>query len=201
MAKSIKFYFDFSSTFSYIATHRIDELAARYGATVDWRVISLGHLFAAQNIVPPPTIPSKVKYLSIDFRRCCEFENLPSAIPTPFPPDVKIARQVFWYLKANSDSSARNFARAISRTLFGQGQPVSTPDQILRACSGEVPLSQEDISAAGQDSAVKAKLVDALNDAVADGMVGAPFFVLECEPFWGADRMAHLERRLKGQSP
>jgi 2-hydroxychromene-2-carboxylate isomerase len=41
-------------------------------------------------------------------------------------------------------------------------------------------------------------VVEAMDRARADGIIGAPFMVLDGEPFWGADRLDHLERRLAG---
>jgi 2-hydroxychromene-2-carboxylate isomerase len=193
MSAPIRFYFDFTSTFSYIAAHKIDDVAAKHGRAVDWRAISLGHLFHAQSIVPPPTIPTKLKYLSQDFQRSCEFAGLPCAMPKVFPPDVKLARLTFWALKAKDDASARVFARNVSMAIFGRGQEAATAQQ-LEQISG-VPVA--DIEAAAADSTAKRAVITALDDAVKDGMVGAPFFVLDGEMFWGADRLDHLERRLQ----
>lgn len=196
MAPPIIFTFDFNSTFSYIAIHRIDELAAKYGRSVDWRVISLGHLFHAQNIVPPPTIPAKLKYLAHDFARSCAFEGLPSAIPPNFPPDVKFSRLMFWHLKATNEPLSRQFAKTISSAIFGRGEDIVTPAQVAHVCRDLPGITVEAIEAAAADSANKRALVAALEAAVADGMVGAPYFMLDGEPFWGADRMGQLERRL-----
>ena len=46
--------------------------------------------------------------------------------------------------------------------------------------------------------AAKRAVVEAMDRARADGIIGAPFMVLDGEPFWGADRLDHLERRLAG---
>jgi 2-hydroxychromene-2-carboxylate isomerase len=197
MADPIRFYFDFNSTFSYIALHKIDELAGRYGRTVDWNAVSLGHLFQAQGIAPPPTVPAKFKYLAVDFARSCAFAGLPSALPPDFPPDVKLSRLMFWRLKARDDALARRFARAVSTAIFGRGEQVVSAAQVA-AAAREVPgVTVAEVEAAAGDGAAKRAVVAALNAALADGMVGAPFFVLDGEPFWGADRLDQLERRLK----
>lgn len=192
----ITFYFDFNSTFSYIAIHKIDELATKYGRDVDWRVISLGHLFQTQSIIPPPTIPAKFKYLARDFARSCEFAGLPSGLPPNFPPDVKFSRLMFWSLKAENDALARTFAKTISMAIFGRGEEVVTPEQIAHVCRDIPGITVDRIKASAADSAAKRSVITALEAAIADGMVGAPYFVLDGEPFWGADRMDQLERRL-----
>jgi len=197
MAEPIRFYFDFNSTFSYIAIHSIDTLAARFHRSVDWRVLSLGHLFQAQGIAPPPTIPTKLKYLSIDFARSCAFANLPCKMPPSFPPDVKLARFMFCHLKQKDERASHVFAKTVSMAVFGHGAEVATPAQLAAVCQGLPGVSVADIEAAAADPKAKSALVASLDAAVADGMVGAPFFVLDGEPFWGADRLGQLERRLE----
>lgn len=197
MAEPIRFTFDFNSTFSYIAIQRIDDLAARYGREVDWRCISLGHLFQAQSIAPPPTVPAKLKYLALDFKRSCAFEGLPCVMPRVFPPDVKLARLMFWHLKAKDEPLSRVFAKVVSMAIFGRGEDVITPDQLVATCKHLPGVTLAEVQAAATESATKRALVTALNDAVTDGMVGAPYFVLDGEPFWGADRLGQLERRLQ----
>ena len=45
MSQPIDFYFDFSSPYGYLASEKIDELAARHGRKVRWRPILLGVVF------------------------------------------------------------------------------------------------------------------------------------------------------------
>ena len=57
-------------------------------------------------------------------------------------------------------------------------------------------MSVTEITAAGADAAAKAAVLAALPEAQADGMIGAPFMVVDGEPFWGADRLDQLAARL-----
>ncbi len=196
MPSPIRFFFDFSSTFSYIATHKIDDLAARYGRTVEWSAVSLGHLFQAQGVTPPPMIPAKFNYLKIDFPRSCEFAGLPCQLPDPFPPDVKLARYAFWKLKARDEELSHAFARDIASAVFGRGQSVATAGDVAAACAGLLGVTPAEVEAAGNDMAAKRAVITAVEEAKAAGMNGAPYMLLDGEPFWGADRLDQLERRL-----
>jgi 2-hydroxychromene-2-carboxylate isomerase len=195
----IRFYFDFVSTFSYIAIQKIDALAAQYGRQVDWRAVSLGHVFQAQEISPPFLNPAKFKYLSVDFARSCELAGLPCKLPAEFPPGVKIARLAFWYLKARDENLSHAYARAIAMAIFGRGELVGTHDQIMAALKDVPQISAADIEAAATDAQARTAMTASLDDARADGMIGAPFMVLDGEPFWGADRLDQLAARLKAR--
>ncbi len=196
MAAPIRFFFDFTSTFSYIAVQKIDDLAARYGRAVEWSAVSLGHLFQAQGVTAPLNIPAKFKYLSTDFARSCEFAGLPHRVPDPFPPDVKLARYAFWRFKARDEALSHDFARAATSALYGRGQTIATAAEIFAACGSVPGVTEAEIAAAGTDSVAKRAVIAAVQAATALGINGAPYMILDGEPFWGADRLDHLERRL-----
>jgi 2-hydroxychromene-2-carboxylate isomerase len=196
VADPIRFFFDFTSTFSYIAMQRIDALAARYGREADWIAVSLGHLFQAQGVTPPPMIPAKLNYLKIDFARSCEFEGLPSALPDPFPPDVKLARYTFYRLKARDAALSHEFARRVAMAVFGRGERVDSIEAIVQACGDLSGVTRDDVAAAATDVGAKRAVLSAIDAAKDVGMNGAPYMILDGEPFWGADRLGHLERRL-----
>jgi 2-hydroxychromene-2-carboxylate isomerase len=80
---------------------------------------------------------------------------------------------------------------------FGQGGSITTFEEIADACA-HLGLSAADIEALATAPAAKRAVVEAMDRARADGIIGAPFMVLDGEPFWGADRLDHLERRLAG---
>ena len=195
MAAPIRFYIDFVSTYSYLAVHRIDALAARYGRAVDWNVVSLGHIFQELKITAPPFIPARRAYNTVDLLRSAEFAGIAFKLPEEFPFDAKLARYAFWSLKAKDTALARNFALAMMKRAFGEGGKIGTVIEIADACAS-LGLGVSDIEAAAADPAAKRAVVEAMHMARADGMVGAPFMVLDGEPFWGADRLDHLERRL-----
>ena len=71
MARIIEFYVDFISPFSYLAHHRLPDLAARYGFTIDYHVADLSELRRlAGNTGPRQTEqPLKLPYSRIDQKR------------------------------------------------------------------------------------------------------------------------------------
>jgi 2-hydroxychromene-2-carboxylate isomerase len=198
MAAPIRFFFDFSSTFSYIVVHKIDDLAARYGRGVDWSAVSLGHVFQAQGITPPPNIPAKFKYNALDVARSCAHAGLPCKFPAVVPPDVKLARYAFWRFKARDEALSHVFARAVMSAIFGQGLSVATAPEIAAACANIPEVTEAEIAAAGADMAAKRAVVSAVDTAISEGMIGAPYMIVDGEPFWGADRLDFVERKLAG---
>jgi acyl-coenzyme A thioesterase PaaI-like protein len=60
-----------------------------------------------------------------------------------------------------------------------------------------VPVTIDEIRAAESDARAQQDMDRAFRQALVDGMFGAPFMVCDGETFWGADRLDHLEFRLK----
>ena len=77
MDKTLDFWFDFSSPYSYIANEWIDALAARHGRMVRRHAILLGVTFAAAELKSPVSYPIKREYSIRDFARSARYEGLP----------------------------------------------------------------------------------------------------------------------------
>jgi 2-hydroxychromene-2-carboxylate isomerase len=67
----------------------------------------------------------------------------------------------------------------------------------LKALAAEQGLDAEAAEAAWNDPVWKARLKQANDEAIAAGVFGAPFFVVDGEPFWGNDRRPQIERWLE----
>ena len=196
MKTPIDFYFDFSSPYSYIASEWVEALAARYGRTVHWHAILLGVTFQAAELKSPVAYPIKREYSLRDFRRSARFEGVPYTQPEEFPIPTQNAARVFWWLHDSQGSSqATAWARAGLRAYFTRGVMLSQPEALktLAATSG---LDAQQAEAAWGDPQWKARLKRANDEALAAGVFGAPYFVVDGEPFWGNDRKAQIERWL-----
>ena len=196
MPSSIDFYFDFSSPYSYIASEWIEALAARHGRTVHWKAILLGATFQAAELRSPVEYPIKREYSLHDFERSARFAGVPLKIPDKFPIPTQNAARLFWWLHDKEPATACHWARHCLRAYFARGVDLSDADA-LRGLAAEFGLDPDAAQAVWTDPACKARL-KAVNDAaIACGVFGAPFFVIDNEPFWGNDRRPQIERWLE----
>ena len=196
MKRPFDFYIDFSSPYSYIASEWVEALAARHGRTVRWQAILLGVTFQAAELRSPVGYPIKREYSLRDFRRSARFEGVPFVQPEEFPIPTQNAARVFWWLNDSQGSEpAKAWARAGLRAYFTRGVMLSQP-QALKALAAVSGLDAQQAEAAWTDPAWKARLKRANDEALAAGVFGAPFFVVDGEPFWGNDRKPQIERWL-----
>jgi 2-hydroxychromene-2-carboxylate isomerase len=194
--KPIEFHFDFSSPYSYIASEWIEALAARHGRTVDWRAILLGATFQAAELKSPVSHPIKREYSLHDFARSARFAGVPIAFPARFPISTQNAARLFWWLKDQDAARAAAWARQGLRAYFTRGLDLSDV-AALRGLAAEFGLDPDAAEAVWNDPLWKARLKAANDAAIAAGVFGAPFFVVDGEPFWGNDRRAQIERWLE----
>jgi 2-hydroxychromene-2-carboxylate isomerase len=196
MDRAIDFYFDFSSPYSYIANEWIGALAARHGRRVRRHAVLLGVTFQAAELKSPVAYPIKREYSMRDFPRSARFEGLPYRMPPVFPIPSQNAARVFWWLAdTQGDEAAAAWATAGLRAVFTRGVVISEPEA-LKALAAEQGLDPAAAEAVWNDPAWKARLKRANDEALAAGMFGAPYFVVDGEPFWGNDRKPQIERWL-----
>jgi 2-hydroxychromene-2-carboxylate isomerase len=194
--KPIEFYFDFSSPYSYIASEWIEALAARHGRTVAWRAILLGATFQAAELRSPVQHPIKREYSLHDFDRSARFAGVPMHLPEKFPIPTQQAARIFWWLQARDDESARLWAHHALRAYFARGVDLSDMEA-LKALAAEFGLDPTQAEGVWNDPQWKLALKNANDAAIAAGVFGAPFFVVDGEPFWGNDRRTQIERWLE----
>jgi 2-hydroxychromene-2-carboxylate isomerase len=191
----IHFYFDFSSPYAYIASEWIEAVAARHGRRVQWHAVLLGATFQAAGLKPPVDYPLKREYVLRDFERSAQFGGLPYRQPAQFPIPTQNAARVFWWLNDQDPVRAAAWAHAGLRAYFNRGVALNDP-LALQALAAENGLDAEAAAAAWQDPQWKARLLAANDAAIAAGVFGAPFFIIDGEPFWGNDRQTQIERWL-----
>ena len=194
--KPIDFYFDFSSPYGYLASEKIEALAARYGRTVAWHPMLLGVVFKQTGAAPLTEVPVKGPYSKHDFARSARFHGIPFNMPPVFPiPAQAPSRIVLWAESQKAGDGAR-IAKALYRAFFVDGRDVSKPE-VAAAVAGEHGLDAAQARAAIDDPAWKDALKREVEGAVAAGVFGSPFALVDGEPFWGLDRFDQLERWLR----
>ena len=199
MKPAIDFYFDFSSPYSYIASEWIEAVAARHGRAVNWHAILLGATFQAAELKSPVSYPLKGEYSLRDFTRSARFAGLPMVMPAKFPIPTQNAARIFWWLHdTQSPERAVAWAHAGLRAYFSRGIDLSDPVS-LEALASESGLDAAAARAAYTDPLWKDRLKRENDAAIAAGVFGAPFFIVDGEPFWGNDRRQQIEHWLSGE--
>lgn len=196
MSNPVQFWFDFSSPYSYIANEWIDELCAKHGRRVTRNAILLGATFQAAELKSPVSYPLKREYSLRDFARSARAESLKFVMPAHFPLGTQNAARVFWWLNDTvSEKAAADWTRQVFHAVFTRNLVISD-GLVLRQLCTDSGLDADAAEAVWQDPRWKARLKAECDSAIAIGMFGAPWIVIDGEPFWGNDRKTQIERWL-----
>jgi 2-hydroxychromene-2-carboxylate isomerase len=131
---TLDFWFDFASTYSYVAAMRIRPLAAQAGVAVRFKPFLLGPIFKAQGWDTSPfnMYEAKGRHMWRDLERSCADLSLPFRRPQHFPQNSLLAARVALLgLDQTSDSSwGEPFCFAVYRAEFADGQRIDDVEVI-----------------------------------------------------------------------
>ncbi len=188
----IDFYFEFSSPYGYIASQLVEEFEQRVGRAFRWRPILLGPVFKITGQAPLVDIPMKGDYSRKDFTRSARFHQVPYLHPEKFPIGTVAACRAFYWVHDRDAGKARILAKALYSAYFARGLDISAAACVVEIARG-VGVDGALLTAALEDPAVKERVKQEVDAAVAARVFGSPFFIVDGEPFWGVDRLPMLE--------
>jgi 2-hydroxychromene-2-carboxylate isomerase len=197
----LEFWYEFASTYSYLAAMRIEEMAAAAEVEVRWRPFLLGPIFAAQgwNSSPFNLYPAKGRHMWRDMEREGARLGLAVKRPDPFPQNSLTAARVA-LLGADHPWGA-TFTKAVFQREFGEGRSIAEPAAVAEILA-HLGLDAEAVMRAASAEGNKTRLKAVTEEARSRGMFGAPtFFTDDGEMFWGNDRLEQAIAWATGERP
>ncbi|HJV00886.1 MAG TPA: 2-hydroxychromene-2-carboxylate isomerase [Burkholderiaceae bacterium] len=197
MSTDIDFYFDFVSPYAYLASSRIERLAAAHGRKVRWKPVLMTVLSKAAGTQLTPFVPMKWQYVQHDVARSARLAGIPFHWPPGFPKLLLApGRAMMWLASTHGEDKAVAFARTCLTAWFGDGVDIEDKE-VLAGIAARLGVERAALLAALEDDSVKAAFKQASEDAIAQGVFGVPYMIVDGEAFWGFDRFDQLEQALR----
>jgi 2-hydroxychromene-2-carboxylate isomerase len=186
--RRLQFWFEFASTYSYVAASRLERIAGAAGVAVEWRPFLLGPIFQAQgwNDSPFNLYPVKGRYMWRDMERLCAAEDIGLRRPSQFPRSGLLAARV-----ASLEEAApwrAEFTRRIFAANFADDRDISD-SAVVGSVVESLGMPAARILESAQSRENKERLRRQTEEAVRLGIFGAPTFTVDGELFWGNDRL------------
>jgi 2-hydroxychromene-2-carboxylate isomerase len=195
MGKTLEFFFDFASPYSYLASTQVERICERTGARLEWRPVLLGAIFKATGNVSPLTNPVKAMYLMKDVVDWCKHYGIPPLVlPEVFPIHSLKADRLA--LVAQEQGRLPALVRAVYAAAFHRGQDIGEPrvlEEALKLAEMDVATSLAKAEAQPFKDALRANT----DEAVRRGAFGLPLFFVGEEMFVGNDRLHFVEAALR----
>lgn len=194
----IDYYFATISPFTYLAGPEFEEIAKKHGATVAYKPLDIMALFARTGGQPPKDRhPNRQEYRQQDMRRRAIVSGLPFTQKPAFWPTNMAPSSYAIIAAQNAGGDVGGLVNALTRSCWADEKNIAD-DDVIRACLEETgfdPSLAESGLLVGADTYARN-----LEEAVAKGVFGAPFFISDKdERFWGQDRLDDLDRHLSGE--
>lgn len=195
MAPALDFWFDYSCPYAYLASTQVEGLAARAGATLAFKPMLLGGVFAA-NGTPQKLFatlsPAKAAHNARDLERWADLFGVPLVMPSGHP--LRTVEALRATVASGIDARVvHGFYRAY--WVDGRGP---SEEATLREVLGAAGHDPGAILAAITRPEAKDDLRRRTDEAIALGIFGAPAFVVNGKGlYWGQDRMHFVEQDLR----
>ena len=183
MSKTIDFYFDFISPYSYIAHKKIIKLNLR--ENFNYKPILLGGLHNLGKITAPAFNERKMKNMKNDCNLISKKNNIPFIWNDKFPLNSLYLMRGLLFIDQDKKDK---FVDLCFDAYWKDNVDISTPKNIkniITKCNIEENLFEKGI----REQKIKDKLKDLTDKAFELEVFGAPTFVINNKLFWGQDRL------------
>jgi len=197
--KSVEFYFDLGSPYSYLAYYRLLQMAEQQEIQIVYKPILLGGVFKATGNRSPIEIPVKGAYSILDMQRWAEYYQISMHMNPHFPMNTLTLMRILTGVQLLHLEKFEQVLKLLFDAMFGTPQNLNEPT-VLAEVLKPSGFSVEDIMSMVQSEVVKQKLITETEQAIQRGIFGAPTFFVGDEMYWGQDRLHFVEQALNKAS-
>lgn len=195
----IDYFFSTLSPFTYLNGTRVEEIAAKNGATITYKPMDIMALFARTGGLPPKDRhPNRQEYRLQDMRRRAALAGFPLNLkPAYWPTNGAPSGYAIIAAQNAGGGDLGKLVHSFGAACWAKDEDIAT-DEVIRAC-----LEGAGFDAGLADSGLLTgaeTFASNLEKAVSRGVFGAPFFITDKgERLWGQDRLDDLDAVLSGK--
>jgi carboxymethylenebutenolidase len=198
MAKHVDYYVSLNSPWTYLGSKRFEAIARKHGADVTIWPVDFGSVFAVSGGLPlPKRAPQRQAYRMMELERWRDHLGVELTLEPKFFPanEVPAARCVIALREQGRMADAIALAHAVLRALWAEEKNTGDP-ATLAAIITSCGLDAATVIKASEAPELADKREAYTRHAIAQGVFGAPSFVIDGEIFWGQDRLDFVDRKL-----
>ena len=182
MTRSIDFYFDFISPYSYLAHLKIKQIK---NINFNYKPVLLGGLHNLQGITAPAFIKPKLKHMISDCDLIAKKDKFNFIWNSKFPINsLNIMRGYFFINNETQDS----YLNVIFDAYWKDDLDISN-EEVLRMLLENCKIDPSNFFDGIKNPKIKDELKNATQEAHDKEIFGAPTFVVNNKIFWGQDRL------------
>ena len=186
--KKIEFWYSIGSTYTYLSTQRLTEIANKKNIEFEWCPFSVRSRMIEMENVPfmAEKKRDKIDYMWRDVQRRANFYGFDAKVPAPYPlKEFDLANKVA--MLGKDQGWIKEYTILTYKKWFLEHlEPGSEPN--LSSTLREIGLDPDKIINLAQADEIEQKYLKNTEIAKNKGIFGSPSFTVENEVFWGDDR-------------
>ena len=186
MNKTIEFYFDFISPYSFISYQKIKKIIKKESIRFELKPILLGGLHNLHSIKAPAFIPAKAKFMIRDCKMVAEKNKIDFKFNSYFP--IKTLNLMRGVLIAEEDNIHNYYIDKIYEAIWINGLNMNDQNIIDKVLKN-IDINPKTFFLRSSNQNIKDLLKKKTNEAFDKGVFGAPTFFVNNKLFWGQDRL------------
>ena len=185
MTKSLDFYFDFISPYSYLAYQKIKSLKRYNEIVINYKPMLLGGLHNLGGITAPAFNERKLKNMKNDCELIAKKNKIQFIWNIKFP--LNSLYLMRGYLLINDDLKEKYFDFCFN--AYWKDNIDITDEKNITIILDNIGFNKKNFFDGIKDLKIKEKLKDLTKNAFDKDIFGAPTFVVNNKIFWGQDRL------------
>ena len=185
MTKSIDFYFDFISPYSYFAHKKINSIKKKKNTSFNYKPILVGGLHNLQGIKAPAFIKPKLKHMISDCILIAKKNNFDFIWNSKFPINSLNIMRGYLFVNANLKEL---YLDLIFDAYWKDNLDVSN-EEVLKTLLNKNNINLDSFFLGIKDHKIKDELKNVTQKAHDKEIFGAPTFIVNNKIFWGQDRL------------
>ena len=182
MIRSIDFYFDFISPYSYLAHKKIKKLKE---INFKYMPVLVGGLHNLQGITPPAFIKPKLKHMISDCNLIAEKDKSDFIWNSKFPINSLNIMRGYIFINNDVKDSYLNFIF----DAYWKNNLDTSNEKVLMSILEKCKINSNDFFEGVKEPKIKDELKTVTQAAHDREIFGAPTFVVNNKIFWGQDRL------------
>ena len=187
MTKSIDFYFDFISPYSYLSLERLKLLKKSDDIVINYKPILLGGLHKLGGITPPAFNNRKLKNMKNDCELIAKKNNIKFYWNSKFPINSLYIMRGYLVIK---EKDKENYFDNCFNAYWRDNIDISNENNVEMILEKTGIIKNEFFEKINQIE-IKNKLKEFTDKAFEKDVFGAPTFIVNNKIFWGQDRLEY----------
>jgi len=196
--KTLDFYFDYLSSYAYLAWKPLIELCEKNKLTLKLHPVLLAGLLNHWEQLGPAEIPPKRIFTLKDICRNAKLNNLPYKGPKVHPfnplPSLRLS------LPEVAGVDQLKMVDTLWSAIWGEGIDPGSQEELTKVLD-KAGFNSSELLNKIQESSVKDSLREETESAINKNVFGVPTMIVDGELFWGKDQFPFIELYLDGKDP